>query len=158
MPETNDQPKAWLLNDRFRLLIAFEIGLAGGLVAFALAHGLRIGADGTPTSLSPIFVALRSAIGGMVCGFCFSGWFGRPGQAGWLYALLASLLSPPLAGAVAGTLVVPVVGTLLGAYLALHSFVYWQPLLIWLLCLAILHLQTLYLRRKFPAPQLQQRG
>lgn len=142
------QPWNWLRNDKLRFIVMLKASIAGFLVAFTVATVQPDAGSNDPYSIDPPFVAVLGGIGGLLGGLILSGWFGRPGAAGWLLALLAALLSPSLAGAISGSLLAPGLGTYFGAQLALLTFSSVQSASVWLACLIIIHLHTRFQRKR----------
>jgi len=131
----------------WRFAVAVESAFAGVLVAFTVAMMLQTGGE-----IDPVCAALLGGGGGLVGGFILSGWYGRPGRAGWVSATLCSLVAPPLAGALAGTCLLPGVGTVVGAGMALWTFGFPQSIAVWATCLIGIHTHIRWLRAEhFPA-------
>lgn len=151
MSNDDFQPWQWLLRDRLRFLIILESAAAGFLVALALAYALGTEDADADIRFNPLGVAILASFGGAASGLFLSGWFGRPGKAGWVFATLAAFLSPSLAGAIIGTFIAPLAGTAFGAGMALLSFVHVQSFAVWLFCLLAMHLQIRYLRQRDPS-------
>lgn len=144
MSDDNRQ-RAWLRTNGWRGIVALESAAAGALVAFTVAQMLARGGSGG-SSIEPSIVALLGGGGGLVGGALLSGWYGQPGRGGWIAAALASAVAPPLAGALAGTCLVPGVGTAIGAGMALWTFCYPQSVAVWALCLVAIHWHARRLR------------
>ncbi|MET1411501.1 hypothetical protein ABVF61_04485 [Roseibium sp. HPY-6] len=142
------QARHWLVQDKFRFIVFLEVAAAGFLVALMLAEELGFGQSGHDLQPSPMKIASLAAAGGAVSGLLLSGWFGRAGIAGWGFAVLASVLSPVLAGAIGGSLVAPGLGTVWGAIMPMLLFVHLKPFAVWLGCLFIIHLHVRHLRRR----------
>lgn len=143
------QAQGWFQRNTWRFVVAMESSVAGALVAFTVAMMLESGSSGGGGAVEPWLAALLGGGGGLVGGFCLSGWYGRPGRYGWAYAILFSLVAPPLAGAIAGSCLLPGVGTAVGAGMALWTFCYPQSFAVWAACLVAIHLHT----RRLRAPQ-----
>lgn len=93
------------------------------------------------------FVAI-AAVGGAVGGWCAAGWIGRRGVVGVILTLMGVLLAGMLGGAVGGTLVIPVLGTIVGAGLGLwlpfsHLYLFGA----WTVFCTALHVFALYARK-----------
>lgn len=128
------------------IIILFECAIAGSVVAFTLAR-LLAGDNGAPTpDVTAGLATVLGGIGGAVGSLILAGGYGLPGRRGWLFAVLCSLIAPPLAGGVGGTLMMPGPGTLIGAYFPLWTFYYPQSLGLWLICLVLIHLHARRLR------------
>lgn len=142
------QARHWLVQDKFRFIVFLEVAAAGFLVALALSEALGFGKSADDFDPPPMLTASLAAAGGAVSGLLLSGWFGRAGIAGWSFAVLASVLSPILAGAIGGSLVAPGFGTVWGAIMPMLLFVHLKPFAVWLGCLFIIHLHVRHLRRR----------
>ncbi|MEM9634997.1 MAG: hypothetical protein AAGA50_26965 [Pseudomonadota bacterium] len=134
----------WLRYDRFRILVTMQSALAGALVSFALVFAMNNYRYNSEQDILTAMGLASGAIGGLV----FSGWYGRPGKRGLLFAGLASILCPMLGGSVVGTFIAPGIGSLLGAFIPLLLFVTPVALLTWCVCLCTVHLATFQLRTK----------
>jgi len=141
------QPQGWFHRNAWRFVVAAESSVAGTLVAFTVATMLESGSSGGGGAVEPWLAALLGGGGGLVGGFCLSSWYGRPGRYGWVYAILFSLVAPPLAGAIGGSCILPGVGTAVGAGLALWTFCYPQSVAVWVICLVAIHLHTRRMRK-----------
>ncbi len=148
MPTDPSMPTNWLKHDRFRFFIFLEIAAAGFLVAFTLAHQLGFGSNEDDPNIAPMVVAALAGAGGIVPGLLLSGWFGRPGRDGWVVALIAAVLSPAMAGAIVGTFLAPLDGTVVGAVLALSLFMHAKSFAVWLGCFLVIHLHLRFLRQR----------
>ena len=150
---TNEHSRArqWLLQDRFRFFVFLEVAAAGFLVAFFLADAVL--AEGWRNSLQ---YALIGGAGGAGSGLALSGWFGRPGTEGWIFAGLAAILSPSLAGILVGIFFgfftlffqgLPLLA-IFGAVLPLLLFFHHQSIAAWFGCFLVIHLHVRFLRRR----------
>ncbi len=142
------QARHWLVQDNLRFVVFLEIAAAGFLVALMLAKELGFGQSGDDFDLSPLTIASLSAAGGAVSGLLLSGWFGRTGMAGWSLAILSAIFSPVLAGAIAGSLVAPGIGTIWGAILPMLLFAHMKTFAVWVLCLLIIQWHVRQMRQK----------
>lgn len=124
----------WFRHDRLRLYAVPAAALSGCLVAWCLAF------SSTAPEEDRAFIAQMGALSGAISGLTLSGWFGRPGRSGWALAVLAALLAPVIGGAVAGTLVSPGAGTLVGALLPFLTFTKPLSAAAWVFCLLGMHL------------------
>ncbi|MES0811128.1 hypothetical protein ABLO27_16700 [Roseibium sp. SCPC15] len=138
----------WLRYDKLRFPVTIQSALAGALVSTALIFAMN---NYRPNPEQDIFTGIGLA-SGVIGGLIFSGWYGRPGRRGLFFACLASILSPMLGGAAVGSFIEPGIGTLLGAFMPLLLFITPVALLVWCICLCIIHLATLQMRSKFKAP------
>ncbi|MCK7614700.1 hypothetical protein [Roseibium sediminicola] len=148
MSNDGKQQQGWFQRNAWRFVVAAESAAAGTLVAFTVAMMLKNGGSGGGGAVEPYIAALLGGGGGLVGGFCLSSWYGRPGRYGWAYAILFSLVAPPLAGAIAGSCLLPGVGTAVGAGMALWTFYYPQSIAVWAACLIAIHLHTRRLRAR----------
>lgn len=157
MQNGKTQRQGWLRRNDWRFLAALESSAAGTLVAFTVA--LMLEADGSQGggAIEPYVAALLGGGGGFAGGLILSGCYGRPGRTGWIYATLFSALAPPLAGALAGTCILPGVGTAVGAGMALWTFCYPQSVAVWAACLIAIHLHLRRVRAHQFADPVQSR-
>ena len=94
---------------------------------------------GLPAGVNFSLIAI-AAFGGFVGGWLSAGWVGRKGFGGFALSLAGCLLASALGGAVAGTLIIPLLGTLVGTVWGLQ-LAFQAPLvaLVWLTCAVVLH-------------------
>lgn len=95
--------------------IATAVGLIGmlsatALVVFGDTHDLD------STWISPIGVIFLAGPSGWVAGLIFGGLFGLPGPWGWAALALGAVLPTFLGAAIAGTFVVPLLGTMIAPF------------------------------------------
>ena len=133
----------WLCGDKLKYRIFLETAVAGLVVAGGMAIVRETDASGFA------FFVVMGALAGAVAGLVLSGWFGRPGYAGWCCAFLASLMAPSLGGAVAGSLIFPGAGTIAGLLLVPHVIVL-HPVTsaLWAICFVSIHLHVLSMRER----------
>jgi len=139
------QKAGWFRRNSWRFVVAADSCVAGALVAFTVATMLEIEGP-RKEAVDPVFAAAMGFFGGFGAGLMLSPWFGRVGRTGWLYAVAASLAAPVLAGAVAGSLLFPGPGTLLGARMTLWTYWFPQSIAVWALCIVIIHLHIRRIR------------
>ncbi len=94
---------------------------------------------GLPAGVNFSLIAFAS-LGGFIGGWLSAGWIGREGLGGFALSLAGCLLASALGGAVAGTLIIPLLGTLVGTVWGVQ-LAFQAPLvaLVWLTCAVVLH-------------------
>ena len=94
-------------------IAAVTVAAIGGAVALGMLEAARTG-QGPWVPEGKNFV-IASCIGACLGGWASTWAFGRSGAQGWLLALCGAFVATILGGAVAGTLYVPALGTMMGA-------------------------------------------
>jgi len=143
--------QGWFERNGWRFIVAVESSVAGAAVAATTALMLHAKSLLNGDSFELAFISLLGAVGGFLGGLVLSAGFGRPGRDGWLVAIATAFFAPPLAGALAGSFLMPGIGTVIGGALALRTFCYPLSVAVWALCLVAIHLHA---RRIRPAPTL----
>ena len=151
MTVNSNQQAGWFNRNAWRFVVAAESALAGAAVAAVTALMISFGGPSDLTDLA--FFACLGAAGGFPGGLLLAGGFGRAGGRGWVLATLTAFCAPPLAGALAGTVLQPGLGTYWGGALALSTFLFPPSLAVWGLCLALIHLHARRLRAGLTAAQ-----
>ena len=123
--------------------IATAIGLIGMLCATALVV-FGDTSDLQGTWIGPIGVICLAGPSAWVAGLIFGGLFGLPGPWGWAAAALSAVLSTFLGAAIAGTFVIPLLGTMIAPF-ELFEQMLQHPvmLIIWLGLMAGVHVLIL---------------
>ena len=123
--------------------IATAIGLIGmlsatALVVFGDTHDLD------SKWISPIGVIFLAGPRAWVAGLIFGGLFGLPGPWGWATLALGAVLSTFLGAAIAGTFVVPLLGTMIAPFELFEQMIqHPMMLVVWLGLMAGVHVLIL---------------
>ncbi|MEM6277267.1 MAG: hypothetical protein AAF714_09975 [Pseudomonadota bacterium] len=128
-----------------------EISLWHAFIGLAIGVGLS-SSGGEPEPKMLLWGLGACTFGAWIGGLLFAGAYGKPGYFGWGEALVAALLSVAVGGAVGGTCIVPVIGTVLGP-IFLFQLSFESPLaaLAVLLAFATIHLRARSIRGRVPA-------
>lgn len=137
-----------------RLRIAVLIGLSG--TAFILFFILvdRQGAGSPEFGLSTWWLCGAAFLGATVSGACFANMFGRPDRdAGWFIALGGYVASTALGAFLAGSLVIPGLGSLIAPLFVLGVFRDLPlSIVLWVSMFVLIQLRARTMRRKTGDP------
>lgn len=124
------------------LLVAF-VGIAMFSIAIALTTKVQLDTGSILTSDFGRYDAwfVISGLCGGVAGFYLTlKWFGHPGRAGWIRALIGVLVFSFVSSIIAGTLVLPLYGTMFGPFTLLMVLISTPMLaLLWTCAILIAH-------------------
>ena len=122
-----------------RAVCSLLIGTSGAINGFAYGYSSEYSLNDMG-----IFAAI-AFVGGFFAGAIVAGYVGQAGDDGWPTSLLAFVVATVLAGLISGTILFPVIGSVVGLFIAVGP-VYRPELAVpWLLCWVATHL----LMRKF---------
>ncbi|MGB0629981.1 MAG: hypothetical protein ACPGRZ_04745 [Alphaproteobacteria bacterium] len=88
-------------------------------------------------------------VGGGFAGLIFANLFGRPGLKGWVYSLIGGIVTTGIGGAIAGTILVPGIGTMIGAMYVIVVVLGNELTLLWFGGFALVHLITRQFSRRW---------
>lgn len=124
-----------------RAVCSLLFGTSGAInaLAFAYTHSSDFFINGLELVIAVAFVS------GFVSGAIVAGFVGQLGDDGWPASLLAFAVATILAGLIGGSILLPVIGTMVGLYIATGPLHRPELAVPWVLCWVATHL----LMRKF---------
>jgi hypothetical protein len=135
---------------RQRWAIALLMAIAGALYLWAALFG-EISRYTAREEISTLILAWATAAafaGAGLAGFIVASGFGRAGWTGWAIAFACGIVATILGGAIGGTFIIPVYGTISGPFVVV-GYAQENPSLmgIWAVLMAGVHLTSLKVRR-----------
>lgn len=125
---------------KFRSIIA-SLSAVSGIVVYVAAGPV------SPLSTADyILLACIAGFGPASIGFFLSRSFGHGEFAGWFRALATAYLCSVIGGAIAGSIILPGIGTVGGAVYGAAIITSWQKAVTWMLCATIAQLIAIRVR------------
>lgn len=135
------------LISRSRKRIAELIGVTGILTAVALIIWADV-SDLRYVWANEFGMVLIAGPSAYLAGLLTAGLFGHDGRWGWVAAVFGALLSTVLGGAIAGTLLVPAIGTLIAPlFVLLEGALLIGVIFVWCTSMTVVHLYAVKFRR-----------
>ena len=128
-------------NERFQILAMICLCCSGSMFGSAALTELVWGSDPVSSDYQKIWLTIAAGLGAVAAAFFVRASFGKPGDYGSIIACAGIVNATLLLGIVAGTLLLPVFGTIFGPWLLMaHTFEGHHAILPWALSLYALHL------------------
>lgn len=112
------------------------VGFAAAATAFAYSH-YNISSE---SALDYVLISAAAFLSGCFLGWLFFRFLGNPGIVGFITSIGAAYLITVLGGFMAGTIILPGIGSMGGLIAASTFFLDWQILVVWILSFGIAHI------------------